>query len=1002
MKTEEATMEKEKQPGQAAGDSGSRWDNLLPLRYAADIVDPDTIQKRMMTMIGGGRRIAGVEIQPTYFQVGNPATDEGQMPARPDNPVEDRLVLRENAKSEEEGSHVEPAGPAPMAGNVDDADRRKLTRYELLQLESRDRGSEKLPEMKAPPFQQYGNQDKVLRYLSPDRFREIEVRAGRPIMLDGHAGPLPVELSPDGLTFEERESQIWQEMEKASKQRAFTNPSGMYAPDWTVTPRLYGLQRNDAIHHANIARWRANMVPLKDVVPGIIGQIGMEKQAIYRTLDNDRFRESPQARGLDFSRPGYQEDPAFQKAAEEFLAAQPETATYWKDKVGRTTLGGLSVVTDAVGGLGVVADSAGLPGVGESLKGVAEGADYLQEDMTDRRQDGYISSGVAEGIGQMAAMVALSYGAGALVRSLGAGERMVAVTEGVTGAGFGAGANGWNVYREAKALGADEVMARKAGLVAVLAGTADIIPLGKIVSRVGRVEGMRITGKLLNVLNEVAEQGVKAGGQQGLNNLIAERYYDANRELFDEVVEVSGGSVTPALVISVLSVAAARGWHVREEQLRKRWQVGAPAESSTVSREASPGAAPPTESKGNLRAKTEHTGEDIPAAASKAGQKQGGVSREQAKQWVDEVLRKWGSKLDVTVHESAEAIPDAALRDRVLGEGDVEGFYFGADRRVHVLADQIRSRERIEPLLKHEGLHWAVAGPLKAEYENLREWVRENIPADELERLRRNYSEEVVVEEYLAHLAETNPRSAIWKRFVYEFRKLLRRVLGDHVEFTEEDLRAFVGKAQRRVERAKSASGSSQAEQVGGRDFRANDDIRFSVEKSTMPHQVKSLGEAIELAKNLVGKEINNADTGMPASISGNSLRKMTSESAVKKSEDIGAHILAVANVDRLFENAALIESHADRSNDRNIEAIHRFYAPMISKDEVLAVKITVKELVHPAQNRIYSVEAIDVEKVKPAGLLAHGSSDAQTSDAPLTGFKDKLHELALKIKDSK
>jgi len=126
-------------------------------------------------------------------------------------------------------------------------------------------------------------------------------------------------------------------------------------------------------------------------------------------------------------------------------------------------------------------------------------------------------------------MVALSYGAGALVRGFGAGERMIAVTEAVTGAGLGAGANGWNVYREAKAVGADEVMARKAGLVAVLAGTADIIPLGRIVSRVGRVQGMRITGKLLNVPTEVAEQGLKSGGQQTTNNLIAQHYYDANR-----------------------------------------------------------------------------------------------------------------------------------------------------------------------------------------------------------------------------------------------------------------------------------------------------------------------------------------------------------------------------------------------------------------------------------------------------------------------------------------
>lgn len=116
MKTEEATVEKEMQSGQVAGDSGSKWDNLLPLRYAADIVDPDRIQKRVMARIGSGRRIAGVEIDPAYFQVGNPATDEGLVPARPESPVEDRLVLRENAKSEEESRHAEPARESMLFG----------------------------------------------------------------------------------------------------------------------------------------------------------------------------------------------------------------------------------------------------------------------------------------------------------------------------------------------------------------------------------------------------------------------------------------------------------------------------------------------------------------------------------------------------------------------------------------------------------------------------------------------------------------------------------------------------------------------------------------------------------------------------------------------------------------------------------------------------------------------------------------------------------------------
>ncbi len=185
------------------------------------------------------------------------------------------------------------------------------------------------------------------------------------------------------------------------------------------------------------------------------------------------------------------------------------------------------------------------------------------------------------------------------------------------------------------------------------------------------------------------------------------------------------------------------------------------------------------------------------------------------------------------------------MRDRVLGEGDVEGFYFGADGRVHVLADQIRSRDRVESLLKHEGFHWVVDGPLKAEYESLREWAREQIPADKLEQLRKSYPEEVVVEEYLAHLAETNPKSTTWQRFVYEFRRLLRRVLGDRVEFTEEDLRAFLAKAQKRVERAGSQERGDvhtvEALREGG------DDPRFSRSASALLDGDKPMPPALAL-----------------------------------------------------------------------------------------------------------------------------------------------------------
>ena len=58
---------------------------------------------------------------------------------------------------------------------------------------------------------------------------------------------------------------------------------------------------------------------------------------------------------------------------------------------------------------------------------------------------------------------------------------------------------------------------------------------------------------------------------------------------------------------------------------------------------------------------------------------------------------------------------------------------------------------------------------------------------------------------------------------------------------------------------------------------------------------------------------------------------------------------VAVANVDQLFADAEVLESGPDRAGDKNLKAIHRFYAPMIHEGEVLAVRITVKESANPA-----------------------------------------------------
>lgn len=210
-----------------------------------------------------------------------------------------------------------------------------------------------------------------------------------------------------------------------------------------------------------------------------------------------------------------------------------------------------------------------------------------------------------------------------------------------------------------------------------------------------------------------------------------------------------------------------------------------------------------------LQAVRNRTGIGLPTAFSK--QAGGAGAGAQSRAWIAETLARWGSKLPVVVHESAGAIGDAGLRRSVVAEGGgVEAFFDGRDGVIHILADRVATREDAERLLRHEGMHWAFAGPLRAEYEALLESVAGMIPMDRLRELRAAYPNSgpvAWVEEWLAYEGQGNPESKVWRRFVYELKRLLRRVLGERVELSEADVLEFLAKANRVVERGAGPAG---------------------------------------------------------------------------------------------------------------------------------------------------------------------------------------------------
>ena len=124
---------------------------------------------------------------------------------------------------------------------------------------------------------------------------------------------------------------------------------------------------------------------------------------------------------------------------------------------------------------------------------------------------------------------------------------------------------------------------------------------------------------------------------------------------------------------------------------------------------------------------------------------------------------------------------------------------------------------------------------------------------------------------------------------------------------------------------------------------------------------------------------------GMSATISRDDLDKMLSASAVKKSESPVEHALAVANLDTLFAVAVPGWRKTDRDANPNIKAVHRLFAPMLAGDQARLVKMTVKEYAQTSQeNKIYSVEAVEVDKVSPVPEMV--DADRTNGSRLLTG----------------
>jgi hypothetical protein len=151
----------------------------------------------------------------------------------------------------------------------------------------------------------------------------------------------------------------------------------------------------------------------------------------------------------------------------------------------------------------------------------------------------------------------------------------------------------------------------------------------------------------------------------------------------------------------------------------------------------------------------------------------------------------------------------------------------------------------------------------------------------------------------------------------------------------------------------------------------------------TPKHDFKNISEARTWAKENIPGIYKNDNTNEDISISKTAIDKYLSESAIRKSVNLDAHLSALKQLPRLIETSVLRETHPDRDNDNHVKEIHRLYGEINCEGENYPVKITVKATYNDG-NKAYSYEVMNIETPeKGAGSGVNVSEENNNTRLP-------------------
>lgn len=295
-----------------------------------------------------------------------------------------------------------------------------------------------------------------------------------------------------------------------------------------------------------------------------------------------------------------------------------------------------------------------------------------------------------------------------------------------------------------------------------------------------------------------------------------------------------------------------------------------------------------------------------------------------------------------------EAYPDLKMMG-VIFDNSIQGGAFSDD--AILIGTKVQTPRDLKSLLLHEIQH-AIQ-----ESEN---FARGSSPGY---FMRQGFDEETAYEKYIHSSGEVEARNVQLRMDMSSAeRKSVEPFFTQDVHYDNEDV--FYPKT--------------------GIAYSLNEEPSSEFAKAVPKRQANSFDQVKTLAKSFLNKPLHNNETGIEAIISRANLDKMLSGKAHAKSTSLHDHLLAVANVDMLFENAihGWTEPYNKNSSD-DVVGVHKMFAPLNIDGNVKLVKLTVKELKPEQGNRVYSVETIEI-----------GNEKAPVPEMAELGFETNSHRL--------